>query len=93
MQQREVEMSPTGALNFKLPQQKWCGDEQIQSSYFSGQPMLLKQSEQEEGVFELHYLGLKVSGFEDMDEAKFNAPEFVKSVFQILSEFVKDHRP
>ena len=35
-------------------------------------------------------LGLKVSGFEDIGDAKFNAPEFARSVFQILSEFIKD---
>lgn len=90
MVEKEVEMSPTGEYNFKIPQQNWTGDELIQSSYFSGHPMLLKKSEEEPIFFELHYLGLKVSGFEDIDEAKYNAPNFAKSVFQILSEFVKD---
>ncbi len=90
MVEKEVEMSPPGQLNFKIPQQSWTGSEAAQSSYFSGQPMYLKKTEDIPVIFELHYLGLKISGFEDMDDAKFNAPQFAKSVFQILSEFVKE---
>lgn len=40
--------------------------------------------------YKLHYLGPKVGGFEDMDDAKFDAPKFASSVFQILGGFVKD---
>ena len=90
MVEKEVEMSSTGELNFKIPQQEWTGNDAIQSSYFAGQEMFIKRSDEQSDEFELHYLGLKVSGFEDIDDAKFNAPEFARSVFQILSEFVKD---
>ena len=90
MEEQEVELSYSGELKFKLPQQVWSGNEAIQSGYFAGQQMLIKRSDEQPDVFELHYLGLKVSGFEDMDDAKFNAPEFARSVFQILAEFVKD---
>jgi hypothetical protein len=38
----------------------------------------------------MHYLGLKVGGFEEIDDAKFNAPEFARSVLQILNDFIKD---
>jgi len=88
--EKEVEMSSTGELNFKIPQQEWTGNDAIQSSYFAGQEMFIKRSDEQSDEFELHYLGLKVSGFEDIDDAKFNAPEFARSVFQILSEFIKD---
>ncbi|NNE62847.1 MAG: hypothetical protein HKN34_02080 [Gammaproteobacteria bacterium] len=88
--EREVEMSSTGELNFKIHQQEWTGNDAIQSSYFAGQEMFIKRSDGQSGEFELHYLGLKVSGFEDIDDAKFNAPEFARSVFQILREFIKD---
>jgi hypothetical protein len=88
--EKEVEMSSTGELNFKIPQQEWTGNDAIQSSYFAGQEMFIKRSDEQSDEFELHYLGLKVSGFEVIDDAKFNAPEFARSVFQILSEFIKD---
>ena len=42
MVEKDVEMSPSGELNFKISQQSWTGNEAIQSSYFSGQPMYLK---------------------------------------------------
>ncbi len=90
MVEKEVEMSSTGELNFKIPQQEWTGNDAIQSSYFAGQEMFIKRSDEQSVEFELHYLGLKVSGFEDIDDAKFNAPEFARSVFQILREFIKD---
>lgn len=89
MEENEVEMSPSGELNFKIPQQKWSGNDAIQSSFFAGQQMIIKRSDDSADDFELHYLGLKVSGFEDVDDAKFNAPEFARSVFQILGEFIK----
>ena len=90
MVEKEVEMSSTGELNFKIPQQEWTGNDAIQSSYFAGQKMFIKRSDEQSDEFELHYLGLKVSGFEDIDDAKFNAPELARSVFQILSGFIKD---
>ena len=90
MVEKEVEMSSTGELNFKIPQQEWTGNDAIQSSYFAGQEMFIKRSDEKSDEFELHYLGLKVAGFEDIDDAKFNAPEFARSVFQILREFIKD---
>ncbi len=88
--EKEVEMSSTGELSFKIPQQVWAGNDAIQSSYFAGQEMFIKRSDDHPDKYELHYQGLKVSGFEDIEDAKFNAPEFARSVFQILSEFIKD---
>lgn len=90
MVEKEVEMSSSGELNFKIPQQEWSGNDAIQSSYFAGQEMFIKKSDEQPDEFELHYLGLKVTGFGDIDSAKFNAPEFARSVFQILGEFIKD---
>jgi hypothetical protein len=88
--EKEVEMSSTGELSFKIPQQVWAGNDAIQSSYFAGQEMFIKRSDDHPDKYELHFLGLKVSGFEDVEDARFNAPEFARSVFQILSEFIKD---
>ena len=70
MVEKEVEMSSTGELNFKIPQQEWTGNDAIQSSYFAGQEMFIKRSDEQSDEFELHYLGLKVSGFEDIGDAK-----------------------
>ena len=88
--EKEVEMSSTGELSFKIPQQEWAGNDLIQSSYFAGQEMFIKSSDGQSDKFELHYLGLKVSGFEDFEDAKFNAPDFARSVLQILSDFIKE---
>jgi len=90
MSEQEVEMSPSGVLNFKIPQQEWSGNDRIQSAYFAGQQMIIKRSDDNTDEYELHYLGLKVGGFGDIDDAKFNAPEFARSVFQILDGFIKD---
>ena len=90
MPEQEVEMSPSGELNFKIPQQTWSGNDAVQISYFAGQQMILKRSENNPDIYELHYLGLMVSGFEGIEDAKFNAPEFARSILKILSEFIKD---
>ncbi len=90
MAEKEVEMSVTGALTLKIPQQIWTGDETIKSSYFAGQSMFIKRSDTHPEEYELHYLGLKVSGFDTLEDAKLNAPAFGRSVFQILSEFIKE---
>ena len=89
MSEQEVQMSSSGELNFKMPQQEWSGNDAIQSSYIAGQQMIIVKSD-EVDEYELHYLGLKVGGFADIDDAKFNAREFARSVFQILAGFVKD---
>jgi hypothetical protein len=88
MPENEVEMSSSGELNFRMPQQEWSGSNTIQSAHFAGQQMIITGSDDD--GYELHYLGLKVGGFEDIDEAKYNAPDFARSVFQILGEFIKD---
>ena len=90
MPEQEVEMSPSGELNFKIPPQAWSGNEAVQISYFAGQQMIMKRSENDPDRYELHYLGLMVSGFDNIEDAKFNAPEFALSVLRILSEFIKD---
>jgi hypothetical protein len=90
MPEQEVEMSPSGELSFKLPQQEWTGNDAIQSAHFAGQQMVISRSESNHDEYELHYLGLKVGGFSDIDEAKHNAPEFARSVLQILGDFIRD---
>ena len=90
MSEQEVEMSPSGELNFKISQQVWTGNDSIQTSHFAGQQMIINRSGDDAEEYELHYLGLKVSGFGDIDDAKFNAPEFARSAFQILADFIRD---
>ena len=87
MSEQEVEMSPSGELNFKLPQQQWSGNDATQVSYFAGQQMIIQTLDDE---YELHYLGLKVGGFAEMEDAQFNAAGFARSVLQILGEFIRD---
>jgi hypothetical protein len=49
--------------------------------------MYFKKSDDD---FEPHYLGLKVAGFSNLDEAKLNAPEFARPALQFLGEFIRD---
>ena len=90
MPEQEVETSPSGELSLKLAQQEWTGNDAIRNSYFAGQQMVISRSESDPDVYELHYLELKVGGFEEMADAKFNAPEFARSVFHILGDFIED---
>ena len=43
MSEQEVQMSPSGELNFNIPQQVWTGDGSIQTSHFASQQMILKR--------------------------------------------------
>ena len=70
MPEQEVEMSPSGELNFKLPQQEWSGSDAVQSAHFAGQQMIIKRSDNGDR-YELHYLGLMVDGFDEIEDAKF----------------------
>ena len=90
MSEQEVQMSPAGALTFNLPQQQWTGSDVVQTALFAGQSMFIKKSDGTGDEYELHYLGLQVGGFTSLENAKFNAPEFARSVFGILGEFIKD---
>ena len=86
MSEQEVQMSTSGELSFKLPQHEWSSNDAVQSAHFAGQQMVIMKADD---GYELHYLGLKVGGFEEMGDAMYNAPEFARSVFQILGDFIR----
>jgi len=89
----EIEISPGSPLSLKVEPQVWTGENAdiMQTSMFAGQQiMAIQKSDDEPDVFELHYLGLMVSGFNSMDEAKDNAPAFVREVLNQLSKLIKD---
>jgi len=90
MSEQEIEISQIGHHQFDAKQQEWSGDEQMQSSYFAGQQMLLiKSFLNDSEMYELHYLGLKVGGFISDEDAKFNAASFAKSVLFTLDDLIK----
>ncbi len=92
MSEQEIELSPIGKLQFDSKQQQWLGNEHIHTAQFAGQQMMLIKSVSHEEVdqYELHYLGLMVSGFTSTEEAQLNAPAFAKSVLFTLDDLIKE---
>jgi len=90
----EIEVGPGGKVSLGAPQQKWFeGDspEIMQMARFAGQEMMaIQKSDDEPGVFELHYLGLVGTGFHSMADAKDAAPAFAREVFAYLSQMISD---
>lgn len=87
----EIEISPSGML--ALDPQPWDDPTNAtqQTIVFAGQQMMATQkSDDEPDIYELHFLGLMVSGFLSMDEAKFSAPGFAREVLNQLSKLIKD---
>ncbi len=89
----DIEISPAGSFNFDVPQQIW-GDEEnqiMQTSRYAGHEMVaIQKSDDEPDIFELHYLGLEVSGFSSISDAKFNAALFAKAVLIELSNLINE---
>ena len=87
----DIEISKAGDFNFDVPQQVWSDetDKIMQTSRYAGQEMMVIQNSGDEtNVYELHYLGLEVSGFNSMNEAKIYAPQFAKAVLGELSNLI-----
>lgn len=89
----DIEIGETGRFNFDVPQQIWSDetDQTMQVSRYAGQEMIaIQKSDKEPDVYELHYLGLEVSGFNSMSEAKLYAPQFAKAVLGELSKLINE---
>lgn len=85
----DIEISKAGRLNLDISQQVWNGDNIMQTSIFAGQEMMaIQMSDEEPNNYELHYLGLMVSGFNDINDAKNNAPSFAMSALEVLSTLI-----
>ena len=89
----EIEVTKAGKFNFDAPQQSWHpeSDNIMQTAKFAGQDiMAIQKSDDEPDIYELHFLGLMVSGFESIEEAKKHAPQFAKDIFHQLSMMISD---
>ncbi|MEE9362051.1 MAG: hypothetical protein V3U92_05580 [Cellulophaga sp.] len=89
----DIEISPAGSFNFDTPQQIWKDESSqiMQASRYAGHEMMaIQKSDDEPDIYELRYLGLEVSGFTSMDEAKLYAPQFAKAVFGELSKLINE---
>lgn len=89
----DIEISSSGSFNFDVPQQVWHEetDKIMQTSRYAGHEMMaIQKSDAEPNVYELHYLGLEVSGFNSMNEAKIYAPQFAKAVLRELSKLINE---
>ena len=87
----DIEISPAGSFNFDVPQQNWSdeADQIMQVSKFAGHEMMaIQKSDDEPDIYELRYLGLEVSGFNSMSEAKLHAALFAKAVLGELSNLI-----
>jgi hypothetical protein len=90
----DIQVGPSGKLALmKLKQQVWLGEDPdiMQVSVFAGQEMMLIQkSDDEPEVYELHYLGFRVTGFMGVDSAKSNAPDFARKTLSKMTDLIKD---
>ena len=89
----DIEISQAGSFNFNVPQQTWNDEANqiMQTSRYAGHEMMaIQKSDDEPDVYELRYLGLEVSGFNSMDEAKFHASQFAKAVLSELSNLINE---
>jgi hypothetical protein len=86
--------SVSGKMNIEeVIQQKWIGfkPEIMQTAIFAGQELILVQkSDEEPNLYELHYLGFKVTDIEGVDNAKKQASEFTKKVLLKMTEIISD---
>jgi hypothetical protein len=61
----------------------------MQISLFSDQEIVNVQNSGDDlELYELHYLGLIVSGFQSINKAKLNVPQFTKGVLNSLSTLI-----
>jgi hypothetical protein len=89
----DIEINPAGSFNFDVPQQTWVDEENqiMQTSRYAGHEMVaIQKSDDEPDIYELRYLGLEVSGFNSMSEAKLYAPQFAKAVLSELSKLISE---
>ena len=87
----DIEISSAGSFNFDVPQQSWSDETNqiMQTSRYAGQEMMaIQKSDNEPDIYELRYLGLEVSGFNSMSDAKLNAALFAKAVLVELSKLI-----
>ena len=87
----EVNIGKAGEVSLGCKQQVWVGDQSVmQTSFFAGQDlMVIQHSDDYPEIFELHFLGFISTGFNGVDEAKQNAPEFAKAVLAKMSGLIK----
>lgn len=88
-----IEVGSAGKLGFGVQQQRWhAGNEGdgavMQIARFAGQEMMAIPDDQ--GCFDLHYLGFDWKGFKSMNEAKAAAPAFARQVLARMSALIAD---
>lgn len=69
------------------PQQKWNGNDIMQTSRFAGHEMIAVTDDA--GAYDLLYLHFKRGGFESMEAAKAGAPEFAQAVLKKMIDQIK----
>jgi len=83
----DIRLHAGGKLVMGGPQQKWNGDEIMQTSLFAGHVMMAITDDA--GAFDLTYLHFKRGGFESMEVAKAAAPEFAQAVLKKMLDQIK----
>ena len=83
----DIRLHAGGKFVMGGPQQKWNGDEIMQTSLFAGHEMIAITDDA--GAYDLLYLHFKQAGFETMEAAKTAAPEFAQAVLKKMIDQIK----
>lgn len=83
----EIKLHAGGKFIMGGPQQKWSGDQIMQTSLFAGHVMTAVTDDA--GAFDLLYLHFKRGGYESMEAAKEAAPEFAQAVLKKMIDQIK----
>ena len=86
----KVLVASGGHFSLDAPQQKWRGENEImQTSTFAGQEMMaIQKSDDEPHIYELCYLNFKATGFNGIEDAKKQAPDFAWAVLEKMTGLI-----
>lgn len=81
----EITLAPGGQYTHNAPQQQWRGQSNdLQTALFAGQELMAIRESDDSNVYELHFLGMKATGYASMENAKNAAPGFAIAVLDKL---------
>ncbi|QOT82204.1 hypothetical protein [Cupriavidus basilensis] len=82
----DIQLHGGGRWAMSGPQQRWSGDDQMQTAVFAGQEMIAVADDF--GGYRLTYLAYEARGFLTIDGAKESASEFASRVLARMASMI-----
>ncbi|RRS01185.1 hypothetical protein EIP75_21660 [Aquabacterium soli] len=82
----KIELHAGGKLKMARQQQKWIGNDSMQTALFAGEEVMAITDDK--GGFDLLYLGFQTGGFASLEEAKVSAPAFASAVLAHMATLI-----